>query len=206
MAPGSIESEDSDVLVVGRDDIINYNPEQVLPESAETIEKIRSWLQPTAYDLYSGEYRKYLGSHAPGSGMWVTESQPYKQWLHGETHGLLWIKGIPGSRKSVMTSKLVRGLSGSPPLLRDWLDQILSYSPPLQKQLKEYMDNNRALNTISMAMLWTELRLALAGLGVKAFCVADALDEMDQDQDEFLGELSNLGKWKPGKVKVLITS
>ncbi|EXK24272.1 hypothetical protein FOMG_18991 [Fusarium oxysporum f. sp. melonis 26406] len=222
---------DGDVIFIDRDDISNYNPGQILPESPEHIRKIRSWLQPTSYDDVGGEYRKHLNSHLPGTGAWFTSSDEYQEWLQGDGdgEGLLWVKGIPGSGKSVMAAKLIDELARSNPgspvlffffrqiieanhkpqaLLRDWMDQLLEYSPPLQKQLMTYVKANRPVDTISMEDLWEDLRAALAGLPGKAFCVADALDEMDQGHgmDMFLKELASLGQWRPGTVKVLMTS
>ncbi|WQF75414.1 Putative NACHT nucleoside triphosphatase, P-loop containing nucleoside triphosphate hydrolase [Colletotrichum destructivum] len=221
------DGSDTDIVIIGRDDVSNYNPGQILPESPETIEQLRVWLQPTAYDLGSGEYRKHLGSLAPDTGDWLATSRPFAEWSHGNDHGLLWMKGIPGSGKSVLASKIVKGLTEDNPgrpvlyfffrqiidanhepvaLLRDWLDQVLSYSPPLQKNLKEYVENKKSLDSMSMDDLWNALRLALSGLPGKVFCVADALDEMDGGNEPFLTTLAELGNWKPEKVKVLITS
>jgi hypothetical protein len=59
---------------------------------------------------------------------------------------------------------------------------------------------------MSMEDLWKNLRLAFAGLPGKAFCVADALDEMDLGNEDFLRGFAALGRWRPSKVKVLITS
>lgn len=226
MAPASNDSN-IDAVVIDHDDISNYNPEHILPEPPEEIRKIRTWLQPTAYSLESGEYRKHLGSHVAGTGSWLTASKAYQDWLNGNDHGLLWIKGIPGSGKSVLaamlTHELSRNHSGGPALffffrqiidanhepvalLRDWLDQVLDYSPPLQKQLKTCIDDHRTIDSMSMEDLWKHLRLAFSGLPSKVFCVADALDEMDQGNDTFLSALAALGQWKPAKVKVLITS
>ncbi|KAK1637418.1 ankyrin repeat-containing domain protein [Colletotrichum phormii] len=226
------QSED-DAVIIDRDDVSNYNPEQILPESSEVIQKIRAWLKPTSYDFESSEYRKHLGSRAPGTGDWLTASQSYKYWLQSENTGLLWIKGIPGSGKSVLASRIIKELSGnnqgSPvlyfffrqiidanhepaALLRDWLDQILTYSLPLQKRLRGYVvkegysDKTRLLATMSMQDLWDDLRLAISGLPGRVYCVADALDEMDRGNDVFLQALAKLGSWNPSKVKVLITS
>lgn len=97
-------------------------------------------------------------------------------------------------------------------LLRDWLDQILVYSPSLQKKLRgyaikeKYSDKTRALDTMSMQDLWDDLRLAFSGLPGRVYCVADALDEMDSGNDAFLQALAELGSWNPSKVKLLITS
>ncbi|KAF6802340.1 hypothetical protein CSOJ01_11656 [Colletotrichum sojae] len=221
------DSEDSDAVVLDRDDVSNYNPENILPQSSEAIAKLRAWLQPTSYGSESGEYRKHLSSHAAGTGNWLTASAAYKKWLGDENDGFLWIKGIPGSGKSVMASKIIRELSLANPgtpilyfffrqiidanhepaaLLRDWLDQILLYSPPLQKQIKEYVKNDRSLSSISMDDLWKHLRMAFSGLRGNVFCVADALDEMDRGNEQFLGALTDLGSWKPHKVKLLVTS
>ncbi|CAI0644089.1 unnamed protein product [Colletotrichum noveboracense] len=223
----SASHSDSDAVMIGRDDISDYNPGQILPEPPEVIENLRAWLQPTKYDLESGEYRKHLSSYAPGTGEWITSNSTYDHWLKGEEQGLLWIKGIPGSGKSVLTSKIVRDLSQNQPatpvlyfffwkiidanhepvaLLRDWLDQLLVYSPPLQKQIKRYVESKRSLNSMSMEGLWNDLRVALSGLHGKVFCIVDALDEMDRHHWTFIRALGELGTWKPHRVKVLVTS
>jgi ankyrin repeat protein len=226
MAHNSSESE-SDAVFINHDDISNYNPEQILPESEEEIKRIRNWLNPTAYNLKNGEYRKHLASHVAGTGTWFTSSSSYQEWLTGKEYGMLWVKGIPGSGKSVLAAMLTAELARTNPgvpvlyfyfrqiidanhepvaLLRDYLDQVLEYSPPLQQQLKKYVTDRRSLDSLSMEDLWKDLRLALAGLSGKVFCIADALDEMDQGNDAFLAELAGLGQWKTAKVKVLVTS
>ncbi|CAI6335138.1 unnamed protein product [Periconia digitata] len=199
-----------DVVVIDRDDVSNYNPEQILPQSPEEIRKIRDWLEPTEYWLGTGEYRKHLASHVSGTGAWLTSSETYCEWLNSIEQGLLWIKGIPGSGKAPVLyfffRQIIDANHGPTALLRDWLDQILQYSPPLQKRLKELREDRRTIDSMSMEDLWKLLRLALSGLPAKATCIADALDEMDQGNDQFIRSLAELGQWKPSQVKVLITS
>ncbi|GAW16204.1 hypothetical protein ANO14919_056270 [Xylariales sp. No.14919] len=217
----------SDVVLIDRDDISDYNPDHILPVSANDIDGIRGWLQPTAYDDRFGEYQKHLASHAAGTGIWLTSSTTYREWLRSRQLGTLWVKGIPGSGKSVIAAQLIDDLAAQHPgtpilyfffrqiidanhdpnaLLRDWLDQLLIYSPPLQRCLNEYVKARRPLDTLSMDDLWRDLRLALGGLPNTVYCVVDALDEMDQGHDEFLRTLAGLGLWKPDKVKLLMTS
>lgn len=225
--------DDDNAVLIDCDDVSNYNPGHILPESSEAIGNIRSWLQPTPYDDVGGEYYRHLASYLSGTGDWVTSSEVYQRWLQcggeGEGEGLLWIKGNPGSGKSVIAAKLINELSKSNPgcpvmyfffrqiieanhkphsLLRDWMAQLLEYSPPLQKQLKTHVVARRPVDQILIQDMWKYLRAALAGLPGKAFCIVDALDEMDQgpDMDMFLGELASLGQWRPGAVKVLMTS
>ncbi|KAI0425667.1 ankyrin repeat-containing domain protein [Xylaria sp. FL1042] len=217
----------SDAVLIDRDDISNYNPSHILPESPKTIASIRQWLQPTSYEDRFGEYRKHLASHATGTGIWLTSSTTYHEWLQSSQLGTLWVKGIPGSGKSVIAAQLIHDLTTQHPgipvlyfffrqiidanheptaLLRDWLDQVLIYSPPLQRCLKEYVKARRSLDSLSMDDLWRDLRLALGDLPNNAYCVVDALDEMDQGHNDFLRTLAELGLWKPEKVKVLMTS
>ncbi|CAH0028484.1 unnamed protein product [Clonostachys rhizophaga] len=226
-SPKEDDATDSDVSILSPDDIRDYNPDQILPQSAKTVKKIRAWLKPTPYDVVGGEFRKHLLSHAPGTGDWLTSSATYQDWLHRQDHGLLWIRGIPGSGKSVMAAWLADELAKLHPgcpvlyfffrqiidanhepqaLLRDWMDQILKYSPPLQNQLLKYVNGRRTTKSISMEDMWGDLRAALSSLPGKVFCIADALDEMDQGHDTFLQALGSLGQFMPAKVKVLITS
>lgn len=90
-------------------------------------------------------------------------------------------------------------------LLRDWLSQILEYSPPLQTILKEHIEHGRSLGSFSHDDFWLLLKTAMAHVP-KVFCVVDAIDEMDADCLPFLESLTSLGKWRPSKVKILATS
>lgn len=56
-----------------------------------------------------------------------------------------------------------------------------------------------------MTDLWKDIKFVL-GSFLKVYCVVDALDEMDQGNDDFMLELASLGCWRPSNVKVLITS
>jgi hypothetical protein len=223
----TLNNNDSDAAIISHEDISNYNPQQILPESPETLQKIRDWLKPTAYNAPGGEYEKHLKSHVQGTGTWLTSNETYTRWLRGSEEGLLWIQGIPGSGKSVIAASLIHALSTSHPrapvlffffrqiinanhkpqaLLRDWLDQLLTYSPPLQRELKGYIDAGRLIESLSTESLWKDLRNAFSYLPGKVFCVADALDEMDDGNESFLQELASLGSFRPEKVKVLVTS
>ncbi len=75
------------------------------------IEKIRAWLSPTDYLSDSSEYRKHLNSHVEGTGGWVHETDQYRQWHDSLNVGGLWIRGIPGSGKSVVAATLIQKLA-----------------------------------------------------------------------------------------------
>ncbi|KAJ5094572.1 hypothetical protein N7456_010433 [Penicillium angulare] len=214
-----------DMVMVDNDDIRDFNEDNVFPLPEKDLMEIKEWLQPTPYDLERSEFARHLASHLLGTGQWLTSTNIYKQWLQGDEDGVVLIKGIPGSGKSVMAASIIDQLrkenvpvlyfffrqiiaANHQPIsaLRDWLCQILPFSPPLQAKLKtEYLDKCRSLDSLSPSDLWKDLKFALSKFP-KAYCVTDALDEMDQGNDEFIRALVDLGRWKPSNVKVLITS
>ncbi len=219
------DSEGSDAVVVGPGDVRDFNKENILPLPAEDLKKIRDWLQPTPYDLERSEFSRHLESYLAGTGQWLTSTKTYQQWHKGDASGLLWIKGIPGSGKSVMAASIIHELckenvpvlyfffrqiidANHQPVaaLRDWLCQLLPFSPPLQVKLKkEYLDRRRSIDSLAASDLWKDIRFALSAFA-KAYCVTDALDEMDKGNDDFLKALVELGQWRPTNLKVLVTS
>ncbi|KAK5653030.1 hypothetical protein OQA88_9316 [Cercophora sp. LCS_1] len=217
---------DRDAVILGRDDVSDFNGENILPLPEEELAKIRAWLKPTNYDHEGGEFKRHQASHLAGTGGWLFASDAYRQWHSSKDKGLLWIRGIPGSGKSVFAASIVDRLrqEGHPVLyfffrqiidanhspvaaLRDWLDQLLLFSPPLQVALKEYIDEKRDRESLSSADLWRHIRQATIYLP-KVYCVVDALDEMDQTKDlePFLHSLAELAEWQPSKVKLVATS
>jgi hypothetical protein len=84
---------DDDMVMLQRDDVSDFNEENILPQPPETIIKIRKWLQPTNYDDEGSEHRKHLASHLSGTGSWLLSSAVYKEWHTSDEYGMLWIRG-----------------------------------------------------------------------------------------------------------------
>ncbi|KAJ4007038.1 hypothetical protein NW752_010452 [Fusarium irregulare] len=95
-------SEDSDIVIIGKDDTSNYSPDHVLPQSEATFASVREWLRPTGYGHESAEYHKHLAFHLEGTGEWLYRSQTYQRWHENSEDGLLWIKGVPGSENLLL--------------------------------------------------------------------------------------------------------
>ncbi|QYS95163.1 Ankyrin repeat protein [Trichoderma simmonsii] len=225
ITPGdSVAADNGDIVMLSRDDVSDFNEENILPQTPETLIKIKQWLCPTDYAAVNGEFYKHLSSHVAGTGDWLYLTDAYKQWHDSEAEGILWLKGIPGSGKSVFAARSIQRLQeeGAPilyfffrqiiranyeptALLRDWLVQILPYSPPLQARLKEYLDERRKIETLSITDMFRDLRLACTYVP-KVYCVIDALDEMNLGNDQFLHELAKFASWQPPKMRMIITS
>jgi hypothetical protein len=215
-----------DAVLLDRDDVSDFNEENILPVSPDKRADIRKWLQPTVYNDEGSEFRKHLSSHLDNTGNWLLDAPRYRQWHSAKDNGILWIKGIPGSGKSVVAATLIDHLKKEkvPVLyfffrqiidanhvpqaaLRDWLDQLLEYSPPLQAKLAAYLKESRSLQSLSASDFWALIKTAMLYLP-RVYCVVDALDEIDHGQDmlDFLEGLMKLGTWRPAQIKIVITS
>ena len=215
--------EDQDYILLGPEDVEGFDVHCLQPLASEDVETIRKWLSPTAYAAESSEYRKHLSSRLPGTGSWLETSNEYRDW-QGD-NGVLWVKAIPGSGKSVLAASLVSHIAEQfdapvlffffrqtitanqkpQSLVRDWLSQLLKDSPLIQHSLIRLIKNHRSLDTVSFEELWRVLISALR-LCHRVYCVADALDEMDLDNEVFLTALIRLGQESPASIKVFVTS
>ena len=217
--------EGHDFVIVDSEDVRDYNAKGILPLSQEEIAKIRQWLRPTAYAAESSEYKKHLNSYLPGTGEWIQNTETFHKWHDSPDHGALWIKAIPGAGKSVFAAMIASKLASTEkiPLLffffrqivttnhhpqslcRDFIAQLLDHSPVLQARMKEHGDYRVGIDGVSTSALWAYLTEALKTIP-KVYCVVDALDEMDIDQDSFFQDFLRLGKLRPSSIKLLMTS
>lgn len=202
-------------------ELIDHEEASLEPEA---LAQTQAWLQPTDYMAESGEFNRHLSSHAPGTGLWICDTPRFHQWYDSEGHGSLWIKGVPGAGKSVIAASMVehlKNIDNAPvlffffryiisanrrprSLVRDWLAQLLPYSLRLQATLQTLIGGE--LDDMSDEQLWEYLLIGLSSVQ-KAYCIVDALDEMELlPNDGFLRRLNNLATFRPQSVKLLMTS
>ncbi|OKL59576.1 hypothetical protein UA08_05228 [Talaromyces atroroseus] len=192
--------------------------------SCAALATIQAWLQPTDYDAASSEYHRHLSSQAPGTGLWMLHTYEFRQWHDTSGRGSLWIKGVPGAGKSVLSAAVIErfkkvervpvlffffreiiSVNRKPrSLMCDWLAQLLPHSVRLQATLQPLLECE--LDDMSDDQLWQYLLLGLSSID-KVYCVVDALDEMQLSaEDGFLSRLNDLLTFRPNAVKVLMTS
>ncbi|KAL2800461.1 ankyrin repeat-containing domain protein [Aspergillus keveii] len=195
--------------------------------STEELATLRAWLRPTDYLGESSEFKKHLNSHVPGTGEWLQQTKQYKQWHDEAKCGALWVKAIAGAGKSVLAARLISHLQETEeqtPVLffffrqivaanhdaqsfvRDWMSQLVGYSPHLRTQINTWTKQHRVSRTFSFDELW-QCVLESLGLLDRVYCVVDAMDELNRDQTDFLlRRLVDLGQIRPRAVKVVMTS
>jgi hypothetical protein len=89
-------------------------------------------------------------------------------------------------------------------LVCDFLAQLLPYSVGLQATLQPLI--TCPLDDFSDERLWEDLLAGLLSIN-KAYCVVDALDEMELlPNDGFLDQLNTLATFRPAALKLLMTS
>ena len=193
----------------------------------ESVQDLRKWLQPTDYLSSGGEFAKHLNAYVAGTGDWLRQSEDFQRWHKDDEHGCLWIKGVPGSGKSVFAASTIQYLqrrdndrelpvlyfffrqiverNHDPKyLVRDWATQLLPFSPYLQSALSD-VSRHKHVDGNELTEVWDLLVAALHKMD-EVYCVADALDEMDTESMGFIDKLKILGSDKGSPVKVLLTS
>ncbi|KAH7129517.1 ankyrin repeat-containing domain protein, partial [Dactylonectria estremocensis] len=219
-----------DVVFTGVADIHPFNPRHIFPrsESGAVQASIINRLKPVRYTNLVTEYYKHLMLHMHGTGDWAFSTEAYQQWHFPRDtlapgSNILWIRGVPGSGKSCLASALITKLQledvpvlyfffrhGHNPevALRDWLAQVLPFSPPLQTELKPYIRGHASQPDVFLSLgdLFRFLNTAMSHLD-KVYIVADALDEMDQESlVPFLQHVNYLAQWRPVQIKFIMAS
>ncbi|KAJ8067271.1 hypothetical protein OCU04_004632 [Sclerotinia nivalis] len=198
--------------------------EQMLADEEPDLAAIKAWLNPTDYLASSSEFSRHLSSKSPETGEWIRKTSQFGQWHSSVNHGSIWIKAVPGAGKSVLAASMAQSLSmhesvpvlffffrqiietnrTSRGLLQDWMCQLLPFSEVLQLILLSYVKSKQSQGSVPTEELWKHFLAGLKALE-RVYCIADALDEMDMDED-FLSRLNILGSFRPAQVKVLLTS
>jgi hypothetical protein len=81
--------------------------------------EIYRWLSPSDP---STNFNKSLQQRQEGTGLWLLQSSLFKKW-HSQQHSFLWLHGIPGCRKTILSSTIIKHLKDTHPDQ----DQLLLY-------------------------------------------------------------------------------
>ncbi|KAH7002638.1 ankyrin repeat-containing domain protein [Ilyonectria destructans] len=196
------------------------------PDQSRTLEATLNWLTPTDYDGDSSEYRKHVGIRAPGTGDWLFEHDNFKLWPSSTDRNLVWIKGVPGSGKSILASSVIerlRSIDGSvvayfffrriipsnctfASMVRDIIAQIAVQVPDTRQLVRTFMETHGSVDSIPNPELW-KLFVSVVGMLPRVYLVVDAWDEILAGQESLLATtLHELVSASAGSVKLLITS
>lgn len=194
--------------------------------SSDKRDKIHTWLSPSdpSTNLYKARVQHYQGT-----GQWFLESHEFSKWKK-ERSSFLWLNGIPGCGKTVLSSSVIGNLEetvGSSNLLyffffnfndvkkqstADALRSLLAQLHNHQKEPPEldalFSSCQNGLRQPESASLLKSLQASPQQVG-EVWIVIDALDECHERNDGLTGDLLS---WIQGlrdvslNVHLLVTS
>jgi Cdc6-like AAA superfamily ATPase len=85
--------------------------------SLQKQDAMHKWLSPPDP---STNYNKALQQRQKGTGLWLLQSSLFQKW-HRQQHSFLWLYGIPGCGKTILSSTIIEHLMDTHP------DQLLLY-------------------------------------------------------------------------------
>lgn len=213
----------TEVLQTLEEDISQRKSKEALEERRETFQ----WLTKTDYEAM---HNRASALQFPGTGTWLLESEELQSWLRGDLK-FLWMSGIPGSGKTIMTSTILNQCvlprcSGNELAAYFYCDfretgsqlpecvlgaitaQLCERNPQLFTEVEDSMRLNRneegKLRDPSLEEL-ERLLVKVLDLCPSVTVVIDALDEC-LNRNYLLDFLPNLSTKTMSDVRILVTS
>ncbi|KAJ7715406.1 hypothetical protein B0H16DRAFT_1805602, partial [Mycena metata] len=188
-----------------------------------TREALEKWLQPAEVARSQGEAAENLHEN---TGLWVFERPEYRDWIYRPS-SLLWLHGISGCGKTILSSSIIKTLRqrGEPlayfyfdtntskqltvsHLLCSLIDQLsVQTSSPdmtlatLRRSYKGARDLPDSQTLISKALIPILIELTESAI----YIVIDALDECSE-RDKLLKSIAEITDAQLSGVHLLLTS
>jgi Heterokaryon incompatibility protein (HET)/NACHT domain len=191
----------------------------------DTFDAILRWLASPDQSI---NYKNALKQRQVGTGLWFLRQKSYLEWIAGESY-FLWLYGIPGCGKSILSSTVIEDLLEQADqctggavvyfyfdfndpqkrradlMVRSILAQLLrKYAeiPEAVAALFSSCDSGRQEPPLSACV--DVLRRLIIEMP-RVFFVLDALDECDS-RKELLEAITSISDWEANNLHVLLTS
>jgi hypothetical protein len=194
----------------------------------EERKMIGAWLKSVDPSTNHNAARK---AHEPGTGDWLLSLEKFKSWRDGEG-GILWLHGIPGAGKTVLSSTVVEDLKKrkeesnariayyyfdfndhakqtAQGCFQSLLLQLFEQSPVVPKELRALYQHHR--HTTPSLEAQTEVIISMLREGPPDYIVIDALDECSEieggmERESFFEELRKINSAAKGDCKIFLAS
>jgi Cdc6-like AAA superfamily ATPase len=163
--------------------------------------EIRDWLSaPEPFTNYENALKKRHG----GTGLWLTGGQAFADWKK-RSNSILWLHGIPGCGKTVLSSTIIEHLKSiTTPnrvllyfyfafndtnkltlenMLRSLVSQLYERLPETRKPLEQLWESTRGGNRQLSKTPLRDVLLAMLSKVKDVSIVLDALDESNTRSD-----------------------
>ena len=176
----------------------------------------------------SSNYNRALKDRHAATGDWFLKGKAYQDWL-SETYSLLWLHGIPGCGKTVLSSAIIQSTFGycesrtnsvvlyfyfdfndfqkqqHGQMVRSLVSQLLSYNHTVPSKLSElYSSCMSGERQPSLENLLATLHRMMTAFG-QVYVILDALDECEEIS-EALTTIEKIRSWKDVRCSILVMS
>ncbi|KAJ7082779.1 ankyrin repeat-containing domain protein [Mycena epipterygia] len=201
-------------------DALDRKIQTVVDQATRT--KLEQWLQPPNVAV---SQRDAENKYHPKTGLWLLDRAEFREWIYAPS-SLLWLHGISGSGKTVLSSTIIASLrSRAEPLAFFYFDtnnagqqtvtqllyslvtQLSVQAPAPDKTLDAlWSSHTRGQNLPRDSTLISEALLPiLREFTEPVYIVLDALDEC-AERDKLIRTLTEIADAKLAHVHVLLTS
>jgi hypothetical protein len=186
------------------------------------LEKIQKWL--SAADP-SSNYEQALKQRQNNTGFWLLNSDQYRKWKT-EPASFLWLHGIPGSGKTILSSTILQDLlraygdnkakavvlfyfdfndsrkQNAESMLRSLICQLSRKTTNIPSRLENvFLLHEKQPSSDKLIRILHQLTESFAEVSI----VLDALDECSQ-RSELMDILTTIGGWQLQKSHIIVTS
>jgi len=186
---------------------------------------IRKWLEPPDP---STNYERALSKRQPCTGLWFLQGDAYAKWkTKNEDSSFLWLYGIPGSGKTVLSSTIIQNISetlvkeagnsvayfyfdvndaskqDSDAMVKSLVIQLFQHKVPtaLCQLFERCKETNSQPSTSSLL----EILKQMVQERDRTYFIIDALDECG-DVDAVMDIIQRMAQWSLPSVRVIATS
>lgn len=173
-------------------------------------------------------YEKALKQRQAKTGLWFIQHKRYTEWKSGKSQ-FLWLHGIPGCGKSILTSTVIEDLlqltsqatgSAVAYFYFDFNDPQKRRTDLMVRSILAQLLQSHAENSVAVAALFSSCNGGKRTPSLDAcvdvfrqmineiprvFVVLDALDECES-RKELLEILSSMSEWRAHNLHILLTS
>ncbi|KAF5628959.1 zinc finger C2H2-type integrase DNA-binding protein [Fusarium sp. NRRL 52700] len=206
-----------------------FGEENYRPQRLAVCHWLRS-IDPAAdQDLFSKVRAEY-----PGTGRWLLDNEDFKGWfnpLYARIPPLLWLTGLPGAGKTILTSLIVEEVQSLTPLprvlffyckqtvpehntflaiARSFILQLLNQDKSLLLYLhRKHCDSNEAV--LSSIPLAQEMLNFLLSSCKSVYIIIDGLDECEREERKVITQwfrhvVESLPQDAPDRLRCLFVS
>ncbi|KAK7508938.1 uncharacterized protein IWZ02DRAFT_387461, partial [Phyllosticta citriasiana] len=192
----------------------------------------RKILESISKILHRSQHADLSKGRLASSGQWLLEKSEFRGWQEGSSSSILWLRGIPGSGKTKLTSLVVDSMQDQNLAffycVRNPAEPERAMAQPILASLVEQLacaDKKTVFDTIRLRYLeaidgseryedvtWdieesTRALIDLASFHESTVLVLDALDEMEQyEVSDLLEALIEIMRESRGVVKIFFSS